>query len=161
MASLRLSALELAELELTAKDLATREGINADAVTLAVPPLTEVDVAVRVFAVAEAVAHAVLVVADVLRSARPGEDAEAVSLQTLLETEHPEEYLRPVDSMFRNYPALTLTQKQETRCRNGNSFTLKIADGTYRVYSQNGTFLALSKVDSEIMSTIKSFFEVE
>ena len=86
--------------------------------------------------------------------------AEAVSLQTLLETEHPEEYLRPVDSMFRNYPALTLTQKQETRCRNGNSFTLKIADGTYRVYSQNGAFLALSKVDSEIMSTIKSFFEV-
>lgn len=86
--------------------------------------------------------------------------AEAVPLQSLLEAEDPEEYLRPVDSMFRNYPAITLSAKQETRCRNGNSFTLKIADGTYRVYSQSGEFLALSKVDSEIMSTIKSFFEV-
>lgn len=86
--------------------------------------------------------------------------AEAVPLQSLLETEDPEEYLRPVDSMFRNYPAITLSAKQEARCRNGNSFTLKIADGTYRVYSQSGEFLALSKVDSEIMSTIKSFFEV-
>ena len=85
---------------------------------------------------------------------------EAVPLQTLLDTETPDQYLRPVDSMFRNYPAITLSPKQETRCRNGNSFTLKIADGTYRVYGQNGEFLALSKVESEIMSTIKSFWEV-
>ena len=85
---------------------------------------------------------------------------EAVPLQTLLETETPEAFLRPVDSMFRNYPAITLSPKQETRCRNGNSFTLKIADGTYRVYGQNGEFLALSKVESEIMSTIKSFWEI-
>ena len=85
---------------------------------------------------------------------------EAVPLQTLLDTETPEVFLRPVDSMFRNYPAITLSPKQETRCRNGNSFTLKIADGTYRVYGQNGEFLALSKVESEIMSTIKSFFEI-
>jgi tRNA pseudouridine55 synthase len=85
---------------------------------------------------------------------------EAVPLQTLLDTETPEVFLRPVDSMFRNYPAITLSPKQETRCRNGNSFTLKIADGTYRVYGQNGEFLALSKVESEIMSTIKSFWEV-
>ena len=86
--------------------------------------------------------------------------AEAVTLQTLLEAENPEEYLRPVDSMFRNYPAFILSPKQEARCRNGNSFTLKIADGTYRVYSQSGEFLALSNVDKEIMSTIKSFWEV-
>ena len=85
---------------------------------------------------------------------------EAVPLQTLLDAETPEVFLRPVDSMFRNYPAITLSPKQETRCRNGNSFTLKIADGTYRVYGQNGEFLALSKVESEIMSTIKSFFEI-
>ena len=45
-------------------------------------------------------------------------------------------------------------------CRNGNSFTLKIADGRYRVYSQSGEFLALSQVESDVMSTIKSFFEV-
>ena len=86
--------------------------------------------------------------------------AEAVPLQELLDTETPEKYLRAVDTMFRNYEAVTLTEKQEQRCRNGNSFTLNIPDGTYRVYGKSGEFLALSKVDSGIMSTIKSFFEV-
>ncbi len=97
-----------------------------------------------------------------LRRIRAGEYTadEAVPLEVLLETEHPEQYLRPVDSMFRNYPSHTLTPKQELRCRNGNSFSLQIADGTYRVYSQNGEFLALSQVNSGVMSTIKSFFEV-
>ena len=86
--------------------------------------------------------------------------SEAVPLETLLESKTPEQYLRNVDSMFRNYPAVTLTEKQEQRCRNGNSFTLGIADSTYRVYSQSGEFLALSKVASGVMSTIKSFFAV-
>jgi len=97
-----------------------------------------------------------------LRRVQAGEYtiAEAVPLQTLLDSDDPGQYLRPVDSMFRNDPAVTLTEKQELRCRNGNSFTLGIADGTYRVYSQAGEFLALSKVYSGVMSTIKSFFEV-
>ena len=86
---------------------------------------------------------------------------EAVPLQVLLETETPEQYLRPVDSMFRNYPKVVLTPKQETRCRNGNSFSVKMEDGTYRAYGQNGEFLMLAKVENEVMSTIKSFWEVE
>ena len=85
---------------------------------------------------------------------------EAVPLQTLLETENPEHYLRPVDTMFGNYESVTLSEKQELRCRNGNSFSIQLADGTYRVYSKTGEFLALSKVDSGVMSTIKSFWEV-
>ena len=85
---------------------------------------------------------------------------EAVPLQQLLDCENPEQYLRPVDSMFRNFPAVTLSEKQELRCRNGNSFTLGIADGTYRAYGKNGEFLMLAKVESGVMSTIKSFFEV-
>ena len=97
-----------------------------------------------------------------LRRVQAGEYtiSEAVPLETLLESKTPEQYLRNVDSMFRNYPAVTLTEKQEQRCRNGNSFTLGIADSTYRVYSQSGEFLALSKVASGVMSTIKSFFAV-
>ena len=86
---------------------------------------------------------------------------ESVPLQTLLETENPEQYLRPVDSMFRNYPQVTLTPKQETRCRNGNSFSVEMEAGTYRAYGQNGEFLMLAKVEDGIMSTIKSFWEVE
>ena len=86
---------------------------------------------------------------------------EAVPLQELLETVEPEKYLRPVDSMFSRYPAVKLTPKQEVRCRNGNSFSLNIADGTYRAYGQNSEFLMLAKVENGVMSTIKSFFEVE
>lgn len=85
---------------------------------------------------------------------------EAVPLQTLLDTEEPEKYLRGVDTMFRNYPAVTLTANQETRCRNGNAFSVSLAPGTYRAYSQGGEFLMLAKVDSGVMSTIKSFFQV-
>lgn len=85
---------------------------------------------------------------------------EAVPLQTLLDTEEPEKYLRDVDTMFRNYPAVTLTSNQETRCRNGNAFSLSLAPGTYRAYSQGGEFLMLAKVDGGVMSTIKSFFQV-
>lgn len=85
---------------------------------------------------------------------------EAVPLQTLLDAENPEAFLRPVDSMFRNYPAVTLTEKQEKRCRNGNSFTRPMEDGTYRAYGANGEFLMLAKIEDGVMSTIKSFFEV-
>jgi len=97
-----------------------------------------------------------------LRRVQAGEYTieEAVPLQELLETQTPERYLRPVDTMFRNFESVTLTEKQEKRCRNGNSFTLRIPDGTYRVYSKNGEFLALSAVNDGVMSTIKSFFEV-
>lgn len=85
---------------------------------------------------------------------------EAVPLQTLLDTEEPEKYLRGVDTMFRNYPAVTLTANQETRCRNGNAFSVSLAPGTYRAYGQSGEFLMLAKVDGGVMSTIKSFFQV-
>ena len=97
-----------------------------------------------------------------LRRVQAGEYTidEAVPLMELLESENPEQYLRPVDSMFRNFPAMTLTEKQELRCRNGNSFTLGIADGTYRAYGRSGEFLMLAKVEAGVMSTIKSFYEV-
>jgi tRNA pseudouridine55 synthase len=55
---------------------------------------------------------------------------------------------------------VTLTKKQETRCRNGNSFSVDLPEGTYRAYSEAGEFLMLAQVADGIMSTIKSFFEV-
>ncbi len=85
--------------------------------------------------------------------------SEAVPLQILLETEHPEQYLRAVDTMFEDYPAVKLTPNQEKRCRNGNAFTYPAAPGTYRAYSQSGEFLMLAKVDDGVMSTVKSFFD--
>ena len=85
---------------------------------------------------------------------------EAVPLQQLLEAEDPGQYLRGVDTMFRNYPAVTLTANQEKRCRNGNAFTLSQPEGTCRAYSANGEFLMLAKVEKGVMSTVKSFWEV-
>ena len=85
---------------------------------------------------------------------------EAISLEELVAAEDPERYLRPVDSMFRQYPEVKLTPNQEKRCRNGNAFSVKMADGTYRAYGQNEEFLMLAKVENGMMSTIKSFFEV-
>ena len=85
---------------------------------------------------------------------------DAVPLQTLLNTDEPEQYLRTVDTMFRNFSAVTLTPNQEKRCRNGNSFSVALADGTYRAYSQTGEFLMLAEVSAGVMSTAKSFFEV-
>lgn len=86
--------------------------------------------------------------------------SDSVPLQTLLESETPETYLRPVDSMFASFPAVTLTPKQTLRCRNGNSFSVTLPDGRYRTYSEDGEFMSLARVASGTMSTIKSFFEV-
>ncbi len=86
---------------------------------------------------------------------------EAVPLEQLLESEAPEAYLRPVDSMFRDYPAVTLTANQEKRCRNGNDFSVTLPAGSYRAYAQDGSFLMLANVSDGKMKTVKSFFEVE
>ena len=85
---------------------------------------------------------------------------DAVPLQELLDAQNPAQYLRPVDTMFRNYPMVTLTANQEKRCRNGNSFSVRLADGTYRAYSESGEFLMLSRVEDGVMRTVKSFFNV-
>ena len=97
-----------------------------------------------------------------LRRVQAGEYTieEAVPLQELLETEDPGKYLRSVDSMFRTYPAVTLTANQEKRCRHGNQFSIAKDPGTYRCYSQSGEFLMLAKVEDGVMTTVKSFFEV-
>ncbi len=86
---------------------------------------------------------------------------EAVPLAELIEAAEPEKYLRGVDTMFAEYPAVTLTPNQEKRCRCGNSFSVAMEPGTYRAYSKTCDFLMLAKVEDGVMSTIKSFFEVE
>ena len=86
---------------------------------------------------------------------------EAIPLAQLAESETPETFLRPVDTMFTHYPAVTLTANQEKRCRNGNCFSMELPEGTYRAYGETGDFLMLAQVTDGVMSTIKSFFEVE
>ena len=95
-----------------------------------------------------------------LRRVQAGEYTEetAVSLETLIGAENPEEYLKSVDTVFAKHPAVTLTAKQALRCRNGNAFSIDLPEGTYRAYDENGEFLMLAQVADGVMSTIKSFF---
>ena len=71
-----------------------------------------------------------------------------------------EALLRPVDSLFAQYPALTVRSPgQEKRVRCGNPVTLPgTADGTYRVYGQAGDFLCLSRARGGALTAVKNFF---
>lgn len=69
-----------------------------------------------------------------------------------------EELLRPIDTLFAQYPALTIYGRKEQLCRNGNTFKLPGEEGLYRVYGANGDFLMLGQREKDQMKTIKSFF---
>jgi len=71
-----------------------------------------------------------------------------------------EELLLPVDSLFEEYPPLTVDGGAEAKCRCGARFPVKAEDGFYRVYGGSGEFLMLGRAEGGSMSTIKSFFEV-
>ncbi len=70
-----------------------------------------------------------------------------------------EELLLPLDAYFRDHAALTLDELQERRCRCGNPVSAPaLADGVYRLYGGNGQFLALSRAESGILTSMKNFF---
>jgi tRNA pseudouridine55 synthase len=83
-------------------------------------------------------------------------DAVAVSAATGLA----DALLLPTDSIFQEHPALSVGEKDEARVRNGSFFRLEEPDGVYRLYGENGEFLALARVTGGTCRTIKSFFEV-
>ena len=88
---------------------------------------------------------------------------QAVTLEQLqaLTPEARTALLLPVDRLFACHPALRLSEKQERVIRNGGRFTVHgPADGTYRLYSPGGEFLALGRVAQSVASGVKSFFEV-
>ena len=62
--------------------------------------------------------------------------------------------LLPVDAALAAYPAVTVTEKQSARFRNGGALDLARVrigeqDGLYRVYDPQGTFLGLGLRDTE------------
>ena len=71
-----------------------------------------------------------------------------------------EALLSPVDSLFSDYPAVRLDEKQTARCRNGTAFPTTLSDGLYRVYDGYGGFLMLGRAEGGVMHTVKSFFDV-
>ena len=74
--------------------------------------------------------------------------------------EQGEALLLPLDAYFENYPAYRIpSPKREARVRNGNPITDPgLADGCYRVYGADGTFLCLSEAKGGVLTAIKNFF---
>ena len=68
----------------------------------------------------------------------------------------------PTDSIFSEYPALTLNQSEVSRAKNGAACNTQenTENGKYRVYAPDGEFLLFGEVESSKVKTIKSFFEV-
>lgn len=89
---------------------------------------------------------------------------QAVTLEALQQAKaegRVEDYLLPIDSLFAEYPAVTISARLETACRNGNPIPCREAvDGLCRVYGPNGVFLLLGMAQQGTITTVKSFFEV-
>ena len=84
------------------------------------------------------------------------------AIPRVLESEDPGALLLPVESLFADRSPLTLgSAAAEKKVRNGGVANLPgQADGEYRVFGTDGTFLALGRVEREKLKTIRSFFEV-
>jgi len=83
---------------------------------------------------------------------------QAVTLEQV--QQQGESLLLPTESLFARYPVFDLTTpRQEHLCRNGNQVPVRdLAPGIYRVHSQNGEFLALSRWETGQLISIKNFF---
>lgn len=86
--------------------------------------------------------------------------ADAHPLEEVVSHPNPRVLLLPVDSLFRERPAYTATDRQEERLRRGGKFSVSLPNGEYRVYSQSGEFLLLGEVKEGTLTSIKSFYEV-
>lgn len=69
-------------------------------------------------------------------------------------------FLLPLDTLFTQYPVLTVNENRTKRLKTGNIINLNAPDGKYRVYSESGEFLLLGEISDGKLKTIKNFFEV-
>lgn len=90
--------------------------------------------------------------------------AQAVTMQQVLDFaagQDPQQLLMPVDAVFAAHPPLIVTLGQAAKLKNGAQVKdWQFQPGTYRVYAEDGEFLLLGRVEGGVLSTIKSFFEV-
>ena len=90
--------------------------------------------------------------------------AQAVTMQQVLDFaagQDPQQLLMPVDAVFAAHPPLIVTLGQAVKLKNGAQVKdWQFQHGTYRVYAEDGEFLLLGRVEGGVLTTIKSFFEV-
>ena len=90
--------------------------------------------------------------------------AQAVTMQQVLDFaagQDPQQLLMPVDAVVAAHPPLIVTLGQAAKLKNGAQVKdWQFQPGTYRVYAEDGEFLLLGRVEGGVLTTIKSFFEV-
>ena len=90
--------------------------------------------------------------------------AQAVTMQQVLDFaagQDLQQLLMPVDAVFAAHPPLIVTLGQAAKLKNGAQVKdWQFQPGTYRVYAEDGEFLLLGCVEGGVLTTIKSFFEV-
>ena len=99
-----------------------------------------------------------------LRRTRAGSFSltQALALDEIVANPNAERLLLPVDSLFSQHPPLIVTLAQAKKLRCGAQVRdWHFKDETYRVYDETGGFLLLGRVEGGVLTTIKSFFEVD
>ena len=86
---------------------------------------------------------------------------ESFTIEALQAAEDRTQFIKPLDTLFSAYPALTVDRQQEQGIRNGQTVQIaKRPPGRVRVYGSSGVFLAFGEiVPGPKLIIIKSFFE--
>ena len=86
---------------------------------------------------------------------------EAHTLEEIQVAEDRAQFLKPLDTLFADYPALTVDERQEQGIRNGQIVrTAEHPPGRVRVYGPSGVFLVLGEMKKgPELVTVKSFFK--
>ena len=85
----------------------------------------------------------------------------AVTMEEIIAMDDPAACLLPVDSVFERLPRVTVHENQLRAIYNGAAIKASgLADGQYRVYAPDGTFLMVGLAEGGTLKTVKSFFEV-
>jgi tRNA pseudouridine55 synthase len=85
-------------------------------------------------------------------------DAYTVTAPLEMDRASAESLLLPLDSLFSDLPAVTLSGVNEAHCRNGRPFSLPLPDGRYRLYGKDGQFLMIAAAASENVIAVKRFY---
>ena len=85
-------------------------------------------------------------------------NAHTVAALSEMDRDEAEKLLLPLDSVFSDLRAVTLSDLNEAHCRNGRPFSLQLPDGSYRLYDKDGQFLMVASVESEQVHALKRFY---
>lgn len=84
---------------------------------------------------------------------------DAVPLQRVIDASEEERtaMVRPVDSVFSEYPSYSVGGRRLELCLHGNQFRAPLPDGIYRIYSDEGVFLILGRAEDGVVNIERNF----